>query len=121
MATLSGDALKKDSSPWRRPISKRNFPSRKSQGGRPDDSVTVAIEGLLQRLPWQRGALHAHGKLAHALQREQVAEAFVHFRFGLRHEHVVEALPQSTGLRARAILDLLRHQRGGGHANGAGV
>ena len=77
-------------------------------------ALRAAGEGGLQRVPGERGALDAHGVVAHAredLQLFQVRASGLRPRG--RRDQVVELLEERLGLRLRHPLDALRHHRGG--------
>lgn len=74
------------------------------------------MKRLSQRLPRQRGALYTHGEFTHALEDLKFAEFIVWLGLDLGSEQFMQAVPKGFCIRSRTSLDLLRHHRGGGHA-----
>src|SRR5262245_51637059 len=67
----------------------------------------LAVQGRVQRVPRQRGALHAHGKLAHTGEHRQLAELFVVGRGILASHQVLEVTEDRLGLGQRLALEAL--------------
>src|SRR4029450_2738936 len=84
--------------------------------------LTLALERGLQRVPGQRGALHAHRELADAPAGGEPAEAagcVLPGARGVARDEVVEALEEPLHLLPALALERLRHHRGGGRRDRA--
>src|SRR4030095_13777588 len=79
--------------------------------------LALALERGLQRVPGQRGALHAYGELAHAGEGGELAELGTRVLAGagrVARKEAVEALEEPLHLLAALALERLRHHRGRG-------
>src|SRR5215472_4883018 len=84
------------------------------------DRLVVVVQGRLQRVPCQRGALHARGKLGNTGKHLQLAHIGAALPLLACH-HAVEALEHLFGLLQALAFEGLGHHGGRGLGDGAAV